>query len=686
MQKGSSSTPRVSSISRRFSYALIGVVTLVLIAFATVAILLDITMSESELETRLDDAIQLGQMSLPTPLWNLDKETVDDFVGALMLDKSIVYVKVLWSLPRQSDFSTESQIITERKRQKYQEKDFTYFKNSSKFIVKSADIQFEEGKVGNILIVMSREIIENELFRNISVIINLAILITVGISVTTIRITRRYISRPLSELQISATSIAQGDLDTFIDTSSNDEIGRLATDLNVMRESIKQLFGELSESKDQLEEYSRTLEQKVEVRTRELARSVEELQALGKVSQAVSSTLDLQKVLATIVAHAVELSGTESGAIYEFDETTEQFQLRATHRMSEELTRAIREGRINLGETAVGRAGLEREAVQISDIREEPTYPLRQIIERDGFRALLAVPLLREDRLIGGLVVRRRAPGRFPEETVDLLQNFATQSALAIQNARLFREIEEKGQELAIASKHKSEFLANMSHELRTPLNAILGYTELILDKIYGDVPEQIQEVLERVEQNGRHLLSLINDVLDLSKIEAGQLTLSLADYSMKEVVQTVVTAVESLAAEKNLELKVTVSPEVDCGKGDEQRISQVLMNLVGNAIKFTEGGEVEVEATASNDTFVVSVSDTGPGLSEGDQQRIFEEFHQVDASSTRKKGGTGLGLSIAKRIVEMHGGRIWVESTLGRGSTFSFTLPVRVERQREQR
>ena len=686
MQKGSSSTPGVSSISRRFSYALIGVVTLVLIAFATVAILLDITMSESELETRLDDAIQLGQMSLSTPLWNLDKETVDDFVGALMLDKSIVYVKVLWSLPRQSDFSTESQIITERKRQKYQEKDFTYFKNSSKFIVKSADIQFEEGKVGNILIVMSREIIENELFRNISVIINLAILITVGISVTTIRITRRYISRPLSELQISATSIAQGDLDTFIDTSSNDEIGRLATDLNVMRESIKQLFGELSESKDQLEEYSRTLEQKVEVRTRELARSVEELQALGKVSQAVSSTLDLQKVLATIVAHAVELSGTESGAIYEFDETTEQFQLRATHRMSEELTRAIREGRINLGETAVGRAGLEREAVQISDIREEPTYPLRQIIERDGFRALLAVPLLREDRLIGGLVVRRRAPGRFPEETVDLLQNFATQSALAIQNARLFREIEEKGQELAIASKHKSEFLANMSHELRTPLNAILGYTELILDKIYGNVPEQIQEVLERVEQNGRHLLSLINEVLDLSKIEAGQLTLSLNDYSMKEVVQTVVTAVESLAAEKNLELKVRVSPEVDCGKGDEQRISQVLMNLVGNAIKFTEAGKVEVEATASNDAFMVSVSDTGPGLSEGDQQRIFEEFHQVDASSTRKKGGTGLGLSIAKRIVEMHGGRIWVESTLGKGSTFSFTLPVRVERQREQR
>jgi PAS domain S-box-containing protein len=236
------------------------------------------------------------------------------------------------------------------------------------------------------------------------------------------------------------------------------------------------------------------------------------------------------------------------------------------------------------------------------------------------------------------------------------------------------------------AAKTKSEFLANMSHEIRTPLNAILGYTELILDGIYGDVPEDIQEVLERVTKNGQHLLGLINDILDLSKIEAGQLVLSLNDYSMQEVVQTVFTAVESLAAEKSLELKVSVSPDVAYGSGDEQRIVQVLLNLVGNAIKFTEEGEVRVEVTVSNETFLVSVSDTGPGLSEADQKRIFEEFHQADGSSTRGKGGTGLGLSIAKRIVEMHGGRIWVESSLGRGSTFWFSLPVRVERQREQR
>jgi signal transduction histidine kinase len=678
MQNGSPSkpSPKVSSISRRFSYALIGVVTLMLVGFAAFAIFFNVSKMEGELEERLNNSLELAQISLPKPLWNVDHDIVEDFIKSLFLDKSIVYAKVLWG----------NLVITERKHEKFQQKDFSYFESSSTFIAKTSDIIYAGQKVGTIQLVMSREIIKKELIVNISVIVNLTLVIIAGISVTSVFITRRYISRPLLELQNSATAIAQGDLEAFIDTSSSDEIGSLAKDLDVMRDSIKQLFGELSDSKDKLEEYSRTLERKVEVRTQELARSVEELQALGEVSQAVSSTLDLQKVLATIVAHAVELSGTESGAIYEFDETSEEFELRATHRMSEELIQAIRDSGVKLGETAVGWAGVNREAVQIPDILEEPTYPTREIMKREGFRALLAVPLLREDRLIGGLVVRRRAPGQFQKETVDLLQTFATQSALAIQNARLFREIEAKGRELEIASKHKSDFLANMSHELRTPLNAILGYTELIIDKIYGDVPENIQEVLERVEKNGRHLLGLINDVLDLSKIEAGQLLLSLDDYSMKEVVHTVFTSVESLAAEKNLELKVSVSPEVAHGKGDQQRISQVFLNLVGNAIKFTEAGEVRVEATASNDNFVVSVSDTGPGLSEADKQMIFEEFHQVDGSSTRKKGGTGLGLSIAKRIVEMHGGRIWVESTVGKGSTFWFTLPVRVERQKEQR
>jgi signal transduction histidine kinase len=233
-----------------------------------------------------------------------------------------------------------------------------------------------------------------------------------------------------------------------------------------------------------------------------------------------------------------------------------------------------------------------------------------------------------------------------------------------------------------LANKHKSEFLANMSHELRTPLNAVLGYAELIQDGIYGEVPAKMQEVLERIQQNGRHLLGLINAVLDLSKIEAGQLTLSPVDYSMRELVLDVVSATEALAAEKKLVLEVDVPAELPRGWGDERRLTQVLMNLVSNAIKFTDAGSVSIRAKVEDGSFLVAVSDTGVGIDPGDQERVFEEFQQVDSSSTRKKGGTGLGLAIARRIVELHGGRIWVESMPGQGSTFAFTLPLRVSEQ----
>jgi len=387
-------------------------------------------------------------------------------------------------------------------------------------------------------------------------------------------------------------------------------------------------------------------------------------------------------VLTSIVPHAVQLSKTDAGTIYEFDEAEQVFVPRINYGVSEEFIEAMSESVLGIGEkTIIGQAALNRAPDQVPDLVNVPDYPL-SYVQQAGFRALLAVPLLRKDRLIGGLVVRRKTAGEFTAPVVDLLQTFAAQSVLAIHNARLFNEIEEKGREIEIASKHKSEFLANMSHELRTPLNAILGYTELILDNIYGDVPEKIQEVLERLVNNGRHLLGLINDVLDISKIEAGQLTLSLNDYSMAELVLTVFTSLDALATEKNLELKVMVPTDLPTAKGDEQRIAQVLLNLLGNAIKFTEEGEIRVEVVVSNESFLVSVSDTGPGLSEVDQKKIFEEFRQADGSSTREKGGTGLGLSIAKRIVEMHGGRTWVESSLGKGSIFWFTLPVRVERQ----
>jgi len=268
----------------------------------------------------------------------------------------------------------------------------------------------------------------------------------------------------------------------------------------------------------------------------------------------------------------------------------------------------------------------------------------------------------------------------FSDKQIELVQTFADQAVIAIENVRLFDQIQDKSRQLAEASQHKSQFLANMSHELRTPLNAILGYTELIQDSVYGEPPEKMRAVLTRVQSNGKHLLGLINDVLDLSKIEAGQLTLDLIDYSLGDVAHNVYSAVEPLAADKKLSFKAEVAPNLPRGRGDERRLTQVLLNLVGNAIKFTDAGEVVIKAGASDGTFSLSVRDTGPGISEADQQKLFQEFQQADNSITRKKGGTGLGLAISKRIVEMHGGKIWLESAVGQGSTFFVTLPVQAQ------
>jgi GAF domain-containing protein/anti-sigma regulatory factor (Ser/Thr protein kinase) len=407
-------------------------------------------------------------------------------------------------------------------------------------------------------------------------------------------------------------------------------------------------------------------------RTTELSRSVEELRALGEVGAAVSSTLDVDTVLTTIVTHATQLSGTQSGLIYDYDESREELHARAAVGLSQDIIDALRRDPLRKGEGVTGGAIANRRPVQVADITVASVYEsrIRPLMLDSGFRAVLAVPLIREDQVLGSLVVSRKQPGEFSREVVDLLTTFASQSALAMQNARLF-------QQLQVASKHKSQFLANMSHELRTPLNAILGYTELVVDQIYGEVPEKISEVLDRVQKSGRHLLGLINDVLDLSKIEAGQLTLVLSDYAFSDVVQTVVSALGSLAAEKQLQLTIDVASDLPVAHGDERRITQVLLNLVGNAIKFTEQGAVAIRASASDGTFLVAVADTGPGIKEQDQEKIFEEFQQSDTAIAKTKSGTGLGLAIAKRIVELHGGRIWVESVLGKGSTFFVSLPV---------
>ncbi|HXJ81620.1 MAG TPA: GAF domain-containing protein [Candidatus Methylomirabilis sp.] len=416
-------------------------------------------------------------------------------------------------------------------------------------------------------------------------------------------------------------------------------------------------------------------------RTRALARSVEELQVLGEVGRAVSSTLDLETVLTTIIRRANQLSGTDFGVIYEYDEATEQFRLRATENLAEDLVEILRTTPLARGEGAMGRAAEAREPVQIPDILEEGTYQssVRDALVRSGHRALLAVPLLREDTIIGGLVVNRKAPGAFPPETVELLKTFATQSVLAIQNARLFREIEEKSAELEVANRHKSEFLANMSHELRTPLNAVIGFSEVLIDRLFGELNVKQEEYLQDILSSGRHLLSLINDILDLSKIEAGRMELDLGPFDLPVAVDNALTLVRERASRHGIGLKVSVDPRVGQIVADERKVKQVLVNLLSNAVKFTsEGGQVTVSVARANGSVEIAVSDTGIGIAHEDQDTIFEEFRQVGSDYTRKREGTGLGLPLAKRFVELHGGRIWVKSEVGKGSTFTFSIPER--------
>jgi signal transduction histidine kinase len=494
---------------------------------------------------------------------------------------------------------------------------------------------------------------------------------------------------PIQALRAGAARIGSGDLTQRIQIKTGDELEALADQFNYMAGQLQDSYAELEKKvEERTEKLSESLEQQTAMaellrhRTEELARSVEELRALSEVSQAVNSTLDLETVLSTIVAKAVQLSGTDAGAIYSYDEADQEFRLRATYGMTPELIDALKRTHIGIDEPNVASALAEREPIQVEDLRNEAASDVNEITLKAGYRARLVAPLIRGDDLIGLLVVRRRTPGAFAKSIIDLLKTFAGQSVLAIQNARLFREVEDKGRELEIASQHKSQFLANMSHELRTPLNAILGYSELILDDIYGAAPEKMRAALERVQANGRHLLSLINDVLDLSKIEAGQLKLSIDDYSILDMVHNVYAAVEPLARSKQLVFHVDVQPDLPAARGDHRRLTQVLLNLVGNAIKFTDQGEVLIKTSANGGTYTVAVRDSGPGIRLSDQQRIFEEFQQADASETKTKGGTGLGLSIAKRIVEMHGGKLWVESSPGHGATFSFTMPVRIEQQ----
>jgi len=426
------------------------------------------------------------------------------------------------------------------------------------------------------------------------------------------------------------------------------------------------------------------LVQALEARTQELARKVDQLEALSEVGEAVSSSLNLDEVLETIIEHAVELSETDGGSMMAYSEKDRAFNVRCAYQTEQTVIDQLQTLRISLDETLVGRAAKEGRPLFVEDLEQATLDPHLRVLHESGWRSVVAIPMLREGGIVGALVIRRRRPGGFSEETLELLQTFAGQSALAIVNAQLFREVEDKSSELAVASRHKSEFLASMSHELRTPLNAVLGFSEVLLERMFGEINERQEEYLRDIWSSGKHLLELLNEILDLSKVEAGQMELDYSTFGVREALEHSASMLRARADAHDLALTIDIEPEVDVIEADELRFRQVLLNLLSNAVKFTpDGGSVRVRAYREGGDIAVTVTDSGVGVPEADQERIFESFQQGGRGAAREEG-TGLGLTLSRRIVELLGGRMWLRSDLGVGSTFGFAIPARATSEHE--
>ncbi|GAA2160747.1 response regulator receiver domain-containing protein [Humibacillus xanthopallidus] len=416
----------------------------------------------------------------------------------------------------------------------------------------------------------------------------------------------------------------------------------------------------------------------LESRSAELARKVDQLEALADVGEAISSTLVADEVLTTIVSHAVQLSSTDGGSLMEYDESTGLFGVRAVYGTGTSVVEALRSAEIHIDRTWVGRAARDREVLQIADLDAEPLPldPHLEILHASGWRSLVAIPLVRPDRVVGALVVRRLTRGAFSEETCDLLSAFASQSAVALTNARLYQQLERQSRELAEASRHKSEFLASMSHELRTPLNAVIGFSEVLLERMFGELNDRQEDYLRDIHSAGRHLLALLGDILDLSKIEAGRMELDLTTFPMDDILSQAISLVRERALSHGLRLTLDSSRTLGIVTADELRLKQVLLNLLSNAVKFTpDGGRIDVHAWRHGDVVEVTVTDTGVGVDPADQERIFDSFQQGERSASTIEG-TGLGLTLSRRIIELHGGRLWLSSSPGEGSTFGISIP----------
>ncbi len=414
----------------------------------------------------------------------------------------------------------------------------------------------------------------------------------------------------------------------------------------------------------------------------ETKEALEQQTATSEVLKVISRTqFDLEPVLNIVMDNALNLCEANRVVIFRADAENR-------YRPAASRVRGEPSGLLELfrdrpilpdASSATGRAVMERRTIHIPDVRRDPMYGRTDIAEAGGYRSILAVPMLREGTPIGVLTVSRTGePRPFTDKQIDLVTTFADQAVIAIENVRLFREIQEKSAQLEVANRHKSEFLANMSHELRTPLNAISGFSEVLLERMFGELNEKQADYLKDIHESGRHLLSLINDILDLSKIEAGRMELELSSFSLPSAISNAMTLVRERAQRHGVQLGAEIDPRLGLVRADERKVKQILLNLLSNAVKFTpEGGRIEVSARLGAERVEVAVKDTGIGISAEDQAKLFEEFRQVGADAARKAEGTGLGLALAKRFVELHGGAIRVQSAPGEGATFSFSLPL---------
>ena len=476
----------------------------------------------------------------------------------------------------------------------------------------------------------------------------------------------RRLVRPIRALTEGAGRIGAGDLGHRLEVKTGDEIEALAEQFNQMTSQLRESYA--------------NLEQKVEARTSELSEALEQQTATSEILRVISrSPTDHEPVMRAVVENAARLCEAQNAQIFRIEGDSMRLVARygpVQSTLEEGQARPITRGSVS------GRVILDRLALHVHDVSAAaPTeYPeIKEAVVRQGIRTTVGIPLLREGVPIGAVTLFRTEVRPFSDKQIALLQTFADQAVIAIENVRLFTELDDKTRQLEIANRHKSEFLANMSHELRTPLNAVIGFSEVLLERMFGEVNPKQEEYLNDILSSGKHLLSLINDILDLSKIEAGRMELEAQAFDLPSALDNALTLIRERAARHSIGLEVHVDPAIGEVVADERKVKQVLLNLLSNAVKFTpEGGKITMSAALNGEAVAVSVADTGIGIAAGDQEAVFEEFRQVGDDYARKREGTGLGLALARRLVELHGGTLSLESELGKGSTFTFTIPVR--------